>query len=190
VSPGGITEQEKKVLRAAAKAQVQTGVPLTVHLWGDPPGKWPGFEALEILQATGADAKKLYFSHMDWTFRQTNDWSLALKMASKGAYVAFDNFGNEWPASTQYRTSDSLDSLLGAATDLERLQGVKEIIAAGLQDQLLLSHDICQKIHLKKFGGHGLDHIQTNIANLFEKVGIDRKMFSKFTRENPARLFS
>jgi len=191
VSPGKIMDNERKVLKAAAMAQSETKVPLTVHTWGDPPGKWPGFEILKLLEGSNANVGKVYFSHMDWILRQTNDWSLVLEMASQGVFIAFDNFGNEWPASTQYQSTDATENvILGAPTDFERLQGIKELVAAGFEDRLLLSQDNCQKIHLKKYGGHGLDHIQTNVANLFVKLGIGLTLFDKFTRKNPLRLFN
>ncbi|HZW58280.1 MAG TPA: hypothetical protein VFF30_18470 [Nitrososphaerales archaeon] len=189
VSPGRFTENERKVLIASAKAQTETGVPLTVHMWGDPPGKWPGFEVIDLLEARGADVSKVYISHIDWTFNQTNDWSIAKRVAKLGLYLSFDNFGNEWPASTQYSGPASV-KVFGAPTDYQRIEGIKELVEAGFENQILLAHDLSQKIHFKKYGGHGLDHIPTNVPNLFRMLNVKQSLLSKFLKENPKRLFS
>jgi phosphotriesterase-related protein len=70
VSPGEFKEQEKKVVQASAIAQKETRMPLTVHTWGDPPGKWTGFEVIDFLQKCDADLEKVYMSHIDWTVAQ------------------------------------------------------------------------------------------------------------------------
>lgn len=56
------TDNEKKVLRATAAAQVETGVPVIIH-----PGRHPTApaEIIRLLQEAGADVSKVVMSHLD-----------------------------------------------------------------------------------------------------------------------------
>ncbi len=189
ISPGDFTDEEKKVLKASAIAQKETSVPLTVHTYGDPPGKWNGFEAIEILQRADVDLNKVYMSHIDWTVAQEENWGCALKAARRGVFVAFDEFGAEWPLWSQDHSSEPW-GYISAPTDLERIKGIKRLIEEGFEDKILLSHDIDQKLRRKVFGGHGLDHILTNVVNLFVYAGIGREILVRFMVTNPRRLFS
>ena len=188
VSQNKFTDEEKKALIAGAITQKETRVPLTVHTWGDEPGKWNGFEVMDLLQKNDVDFGKVYMSHVDWTVAQEPNWGTAVKAAARGVYVSFDNFGNEWPYWSQDHSSETFN-YIGAPTDLDRLRGIKRLIDEGYENQILMSHDLGQKLRLKAYGGHGLDHIQTNVRNLFNYLKIDPSLFTKFTVENPARLF-
>jgi phosphotriesterase-related protein len=188
VSENKFTDQEKKALKAGSIAQKKTNVPLTVHTWGDEPGKWNGFEVIDLLKKYDVDFKKVYMSHVDWTVSQEENWGTAVKAAATGVYISFDNFGNEWPYWSQDHSSERFN-YISAPTDLDRLRGIKRLIDAGYENQVLMSHDLGQKLRLKAYGGHGLDHIQTNVFNLFKYLKMDQSLFQKITVENPARLF-
>jgi phosphotriesterase-related protein len=56
------TDNEKKVLRATATAQTETGAPVIIH-----PGRHPiaPAEAIRILQEAGGDVSKTVMSHLD-----------------------------------------------------------------------------------------------------------------------------
>jgi Phosphotriesterase family len=58
-------ENEKKVLKAVAAAQVETGAPVIIH-----PGRHPTApaEALNVLQEAGGDVRRTVMSHLDSTF--------------------------------------------------------------------------------------------------------------------------
>ena len=58
-------ENEKKVLKAVAVAQAETGAPVIIH-----PGRHPTApaEALNVLQEAGGDARRTVMSHLDRTF--------------------------------------------------------------------------------------------------------------------------
>lgn len=189
VSPGEFTEQEKKVVRAAVRAQEETKVPLTIHTWGDLPGKWMGFEVLDLLEKIGANLDKIYMSHIDWTIAQEKDWGCAIKAAKRGVYLGLDNFGNEWPYWSQDHSSERF-GYIGAPSDLDRLTCIKRLVEEGFEDRIVVGHDLGQKLRMKTYGGHGLDHILTNVKQLFTFEKISPAILKKVTEDNPKDLFS
>ena len=50
------------------------------------------------------------------------------------------------------------------ASDQHRIEQIEHMIANGNADQVLLAHDICAKHRLKKWGGHGWDHIIARVV--------------------------
>ena len=68
------------------------------------------------------------------------DYCLAI--AERGAWVAFDNIGRRW-------------------ADLEEriIWLIKELVARGHQERILLSHDVGQMPELTYFGGPGFTYL-------------------------------
>jgi len=56
------TDNERKVIRAAAEAQSQLGCPVLIH-----PGRHPTApaEAIRVLQEAGGDVRKTVVAHLD-----------------------------------------------------------------------------------------------------------------------------
>jgi len=82
-------ENERKVLRAAARAQQRTGVAISIH-----PGRNEAApeEILEVLREAGADLTCVVMGHLDRTaFR----WDVMKRIAKSGCYLEFDLFGIE-----------------------------------------------------------------------------------------------
>ena len=82
------TPAEEKVLRGAAIAQASTGIPLSIHhnIWGR-----HGPKVLSIAKEEGADLNHTLISHVDLDARC--DLSYYEAIASTGAYLGFDTFG-------------------------------------------------------------------------------------------------
>ena len=171
-----LTEQEEKVLRAAGRAQVQTGGPMNVHL-ATMKGR-EGPKVLDILDEEGVDLNCVVLSHMDFVF---NDVEHQEELARRGAFLEFDSFGEEC-------TFESKD--FTPPRDLDKVKGLKRLIDDGFGEQLLISQDICFKILLKAFGGQGYDHILRNILPMMRKAGIGDEVIRQLMEENPARLLA
>lgn len=167
----GTTEQTS--LRAAARVQAESGLPLNIHL--DPFGR-QGHRVLDILQGEGADLGKVALSHCDGDL----DVDLLASLADRGCYVEFDLFGtdHEW-------------SILGRGfnSDDERIAALGSLIDKGHRDRLLLSHDICMKNSLARYGGWGYQHIGASILpRLDDEFGIDARV--AMSAVNPLRHLS
>ncbi len=189
ITPNRFTDADKKVLKAAMIAQKETGVPITTHMWGDLPGKWPGFKVIEMLQKYDVDPNKFYISHIEWTESQEKNWGVAIKSAAAGVYLSIDNFGKEFPTGTLDNSFDDY-GYIGAPTDT-RPDEVDQKTHRGRirrQDR----GGARQRVQDAKVSlwGPGLGHILNNVPTLFKHLGINQRYFKKITVDNPRKLFS
>lgn len=168
-------DKERKVLRAAAIAQMNTGVAINVHI---NPWTTNGLEAADILLNAGVSPKRICISHIDVENRE--DYVYAL--LKKGVYVEFDNFGKEYYIRREVRNPGY--GLF--VRDTERVTFLKKLIDDGYLDQILLSCDVCLKNLLHHYGGWGYDHVLTNIVPMMEDEGITREQIQTLLVKNPA----
>lgn len=170
------TEEEEKVLRGAARAQVRTGVPLEVHL--------PGWErhAGRVLDVAGeerADPTRTVLCHMN---PSGEDFEYQAGLAERGAWLEYDMIGMDFYYADQEAQSPS-DQQNGRA--LERLK------EAGLLDHVLLSQDVFLKIQLTRYGGTGYAHILDHfIPRLKRHHGFTEEDIRRLLVENPKRVFA
>ncbi len=175
-----MTNNEKKVLRAGAIAQQQTGAALMVH---------PGFydeaplEIIDILREAGADISRVIICHMGETVKSH---SARLRLADMGCYLEWDRFGSdgEYP----FYNEGSPNLIPDVPNDPERLNQIIRLIGEGFIDQILISHDIFSKIELQRFGGQGYSHILTNVIPLMRQKRMSDEVIHKITVENPGRI--
>ncbi len=168
-------DKERRVLRAAAIAQKDTGVAINVHI---NPWTTNGLEASDILLKAGTPADRICISHIDVEDRE--DYVLAL--LEKGVYVEFDNFGKEYYIRREVRNSG-----YGCFVhDTDRVSFLKKLIEKGYLSQILLSCDLCLKNLMHKYGGWGYDHVLTNIVPMMEDAGITHEQIHTLLVENPA----
>jgi len=113
---GRITPYEELVLRAAARAHLATGVPITTHTDEGTMGP----EQLDVLTGEGVPASAVIVGHSCGQ----SDVSYHLRMLDRGAYLGFDRFGLE---------------LLHP--DRERLAVLIGLLGIGFERQVVLSHD-------------------------------------------------
>jgi len=168
-----LADSERKVLRAAAYAQQRTGAPLSIH-----PGRNPSapLEIIEILGKAGADISRTVIGHVDRTLKDPED---RRKLAETGCYLEYDLFGLEryYPL-----------ALFDIPNDHQRVNEIIQLIEQGYLNQILISHDISLKIRLKRYGGHGYDHILRNVVPMMRDKGMSEKQINALLVENPKRL--
>ena len=148
------TNDEKKVLEAASMAQVRTGAPIDIHsAIHDVQNKRllkPVGEYLDFLLTKDANPDRVYVSHMDFT---SDDTRYHRSIIDKyGVVLGYDGFGQEsyW---------DSLYPGCGGVSDKTRVETLVDLMRSGYERYLVVSHDICAKMSLRKYGGHGYSHI-------------------------------
>ena len=168
-------DKERKVLRAAALAQLDTGVAINVHI---NPWTTNGLEAADILLGAGVAPDRICISHIDVEDREDYVWALL----KKGVYVEFDNFGKEYYIRREVRNSG-----YGCFVhDTDRVKFLKKMIDDGYLHQVLLSCYLCLKNLMHKYGGWGYDHVLTNIVPMMEDEGITADEIRTLLVENPA----
>jgi phosphotriesterase-related protein len=167
---------EAKVLQSAGGAQKRLGAALYIH-----PGKHPDapFQILSILEKTGADIEKVVICHIERTIQVMGKLKSVLQ---SGCTIEYDLFGME--TTGFYYRSLGIDML----SDAQRLDQLRELIDAGFLRQVIISHDVCFKHRLHKFGGHGYDHILTNTVPWMRQRGFTESEISPIMIENPRRL--
>ena len=167
---------ERKVLRAAALAQQETGCAVIAH---SAAGAESPFEVLEVLAAAGADLSRVIQSHLDERFRA--DLDKFRRAAGMGANFGLDTFGRELYYESRGRQHPS---------DEARVEAVLMLLEAGLIDHILPSQDICFKHELSKYGGHGYDHFLRRIAPRLRRRGVSAGEIDRMLRLNPARVLA
>ncbi len=170
-----IHPNEIRALRAAARAQAETGLALAVHLalWGR-----QGGAVLEVLAAAGANLKRVVLCHLG---EQPAALDYHRSLLDRGVFLSFDTFGAE------YRL-DGIGRRL--ATDEERMEGLVAALNAGYGAQLLISQDVCERLQLRAYGGFGYAHLLTTIAPRLRLRGVSEAKIDLLQRENPARLLT
>lgn len=159
------TAQEERVLRAAARAQMATGAPITTHA-----SMYPvGLLQLEILKDEGADISRVIIGHCDTYL----DQSYHLAILEAGAYVQFDTVGRNH-----------------MNPDARRASAFAELVRLGWKHKLLLSSDRCHRSDLCAFGGVGYGYVFTRFFDLLRAEGIDDETLNAITIENPQRALA
>ena len=175
-SPMGPTEE--RALRASARAQMETGVSVSVHIGLDPELI---AAAIGVLEDEEADLSRYIFDHLD----SAGPVEPYLPVLERGITVSFDTFGHVY-----YTDNGAYDTHAPwyYASDSERLLGVKSLIERGFERQVLLSHDIGVKMQLRTYGGWGYAHILEHVRPMLEHAGINGDTFRVMMEDNPARL--
>jgi phosphotriesterase-related protein len=170
-----VDPQEWKVLEAACTAQIQTGLPLSVHV--HPMQGRTAPEVVAFALDRGVRPDRLIVSHMDGTM----DLDYQLEVAQTGVYIGYDCFGLEvyFDCYSRYRCHDS-----------ERERLLLALLEHGYQRQLLLSQDVCMKAQLRRYGGYGYDHVLRHIVPSLEREGVTSETIDALLVDNPRRAFA
>ena len=171
-----LTTNERKVLRAAAVAQRETGAAILIH-----PGRNEAAprEIVELLAEAGADMGRTIMGHLD---RTISDFAVLMELARSGCYLEYDLFGME---SSYYPLSN-----IDMPSDGQRLDVIKRLIAEGYGERVVIAHDICTKHRLVKYGGHGYGHILEHIVPRMRRKGFSAQDIHAILVENPARVLA
>ena len=162
-----LTPIERKLVRAAALAQKQTGAALGIH--SGPAA--PVLDELEILEAEGVNLSRFVWIHA----QAEEDLSTVLRIARRGVWISYDGINPENAEATDWI-----------------LEGVLGMAEAGLLDRALISQDAGWyqpgKTDQKSFRGYtGLfdDFLPKLRQNGFERAEIDQLLI-----DNPRRMLT
>ena len=170
-------ETEQKTLEAAVMAQRATGAPLLIH-----PGRdnLAPIQLLEAVDRWGGDVSHTVMGHIE---RTIFDYGVLDEVAAMGSYMNYDLWGHE---STFY----PMNPETYMASDQHRIEQVEHLIGNGHVDQILLAHDVCSKHRLKKFGGHGWDHIVARVVPRMLARGTTNEQIEAMLVANPTRMLT
>lgn len=161
-SQGWLSPLEERVHRAAARAQLRTGLPLATHTLYHAAGA----AQIALFDEEGVDPARVCIGHCD-TFPSL---SYSLGIARWGGYVSLDNLGQQ----------------LGDHEDEVR-RVVLGLLEAGCADRLLLSQDVGQVGELRSRGGRGYTYLIETFLPSLRAAGVSEETISTLTIENPRR---
>ncbi|GAI85487.1 unnamed protein product, partial [marine sediment metagenome] len=174
-----VKDGEEKVLRAAVMAQQETGAAISIHPGGSADA---ASGILKVLEEANADLSRVVFEHMTRTF-PIEDRDGRAKLADKGCYLEYDMFGNDGIYPLYMADHD-------IANDAIRISLVKELIADGYLDRILVSHDIGFKLNLSSYGGGGYAVLPIVIFPLMLSRGITEEQIHAITVQNAKRIYT
>ncbi len=179
-----IEPNEVKSIQASARASRATGAAISFHRGGVGREK---LETIGILGEEGANLSRVIFGHSDPI---AGDMPLMLELLSHGVYIQFDLLGRltvplKWKTET-----DSLSEYYFSAGSAVVADAIPKLIDAGFGDRILLSHDVCTKIHLKRYGGTGYSFIVEKFLPYLQTAGVSREQIETIAVENPKRVLT
>ena len=169
-----LTKNEKKILNGAGKAQVETGAAILIH-----PGRNENapIEILNVLKNAGADLTRVIIGHLD---RVTFDIRKLKEIASSGCFLEWDLFGTEV---SFYQLSD-----FEMPNDTMRMDIIKAMTDEGFGEKIVISHDICTKHRLLKYGGHGYGYILNEIVPRLHKKDFSATEIQNIIENNASTI--
>lgn len=170
------TAMERRVMQGAIIAQQETGAAINVH-----PGRHEDQpqEVADFFLKQGAPMDRMVMSHID---RTIFDETRLLRLADTGCVIEFDLFGME----QSYYTHSDIDM----PNDAVRLRLMRALIDRGHLERIVISHDICYRTRLTRYGGHGYQHIFANVIPMMRRRGYGETEIDTIMVRTPKRLLT
>lgn len=172
-----LTDNERKVVRAAAKAQKATGAPILIHPGRD---ETSPLRIIDVLDEAGADLSRTIIGHLD---RTVFEHSTLTAIGEAGCYFEWDLFGSE---SAYYRMNLDIQH----PNDGTKLNDIAWLISEGYGDKIVIAHDICSRHRLLKYGGHGYFYILAHIVPMMRRRGFSEESIQNILINNPASILT
>ncbi|MFB6958179.1 phosphotriesterase [Streptomyces sp. NPDC056309] len=172
VSRGGrMTDLDKRIYRAAARASLTTGVPILTHLAID------AENAIAIFDEEGLPLDRVLFGHVDDGVNA--DKTRDVWIAEKGGRIGFDTFGYE---------TELPDPPFWARPRKERLDHFLRFIDGGRRlKQVLASADAnCSPLGWPGVKGHTVNYIFEDLIPDLRAAALDEAAIKTIFVDNPA----
>ena len=175
-------EIEFRCLRAAARAQAETGAPVFLHVMS---GILPQFRPLTeriitVYQQEGGNLDKLVLCHQDGS---GDDIAYQIGLLERGIRLMYDTFGSEgvFGFGTTY---------VQLPTDTKRIVEISQLVDCGFADMILVSQDLCYQSAKRSWGGWGFTHLVESLRPRFHAAGIEEITLNHLMIRNPATVLA
>lgn len=156
-----ISEIEEKIFMAAARAHVNTGVPICTHCTLGT----MGHQQIDLLRRHGVELTKVVLSHLDLT----DDFDYIVSVLDTGVNIAFDTIGKN-----NYRPDET------------RVDWLVDLCARGYDSQVLLSMDITRKSCCTK---PGYLYLLTDFLPRLRERGLSDSCLENIMWNNSHRIY-
>jgi phosphotriesterase-related protein len=173
VSRGGrMTELDKRIYRAAARAALETGVPILTHLAIDPQ------PAIDIFHEEGLDLDRVLFGHAD--DGPNAPLTPHDHIYAEGGRIGFDTFGYDL---------ELPDPPFWGRKRAERMAHFKELLDKGYKDKLMVGVDAnCSPLGWPGVKGHTVNYLFEDMIPDMKEIGIDDATIDYLLVESPAEF--
>jgi len=163
---------EERVLRAAARAHLETGAAISLH---SAIGR-PAIDQLAILRSEGMSLERVIagHTHYQWHRHRDSDLDYYHYLLDQGCYLEFDQIG--WG-------NDIFP-------EAEMAQRLAILIEKGYVRRLLISSDLCRCSFFHVNGGFGYDYILTRFVPMLRSAGISDNHIQTILKDNPAEAIA
>ena len=175
---GGITAPQEVVLRAAARAHLQTGAPISTHTWS--PDR-VGEQQVAVLEEEGVDLNRVYIGHSN----DDTDMDYLLGLLEKGVWLGLDRYpGGRAPGTPDWEQR----------TDIAR-----KLMDAGYTERIMLSHDYsvpkarhgaAVQEERRRANPDGYNFISRNVLPRLRELGASEADIHQLMVVNPRRFFA
>ena len=168
----GVTQVIENVLRASARAQKATGVPISTHTWAA--GR-TGEAQQAIFAQEGVDLRRVIIGHSG----DSDDLDYLRGLMRRGSTIGMDRFG--------------LDNFLPTP---KRVEVIAQLCAEGFASQMVLSHDAncwsdmmsdAEKARTRPHWNY--NHISDDVLPALRKAGVTDDQVDQMMVRNPRAIF-
>lgn len=169
-----LSNEHKKLIRAAARAHKSTGLTIVSHTGPDA----PAFAQLKILAEEGIGPQAFV-----WTHAQSGTPAAHVELAKRGAWISLDGMGWMAPDSVEREGAMTL------ANYIDRIQNLRE---HQLLNRLLISHDAGWYTHGEVAGGEYRPHtdIFTRLIPALDSLGFSQEELDQLLIKNPREAYA
>lgn len=174
---GGVTREGEIILRAAARAQKATGVPISTHTWAP---ERVGEQQVRIFQEEGVDLDRVYIGHSN----DTTDTDYLIGLLKQGVWIGLDRFPGGLTA--------------GTPNWEVRTETARKLIDAGFAHRIMLGHDWSVTLTIatkemqetrRKYNPDGYLFITRKVLPRLRQLGVSENTIHQVMVENPRRFF-
>lgn len=169
-----LSDDELKSVRASGRASRLTGAPISFHHGGFGEEK---FRVLDILEEEGVDLHQVVMGHAGGLGQ---DLPFARRLLARGVFVEFDFLG----------TPGSPWGTLWPFTDHKAALSLAALVDDGHAGRIVLGGDVCQRVQLKRYGGHGYSYVSEHFVPALSRLGVSDDVLRMIMVENPARALT
>jgi phosphotriesterase-related protein len=145
-----------------------------------------GLAIMSVLEAEGVPPDRIYLGHMN---ASVGDVAYQRDLLDRGVFLGFDFFGMDHSEFAYGKIpADPPGHYL--PTDYDACLAIARFVREGYVRQILVSHDIGERIRLQVYAGWGFGHVTGHIVPLLLALGLDQADIDTILVDNPRRLLT